>query len=90
MSCHIRSFVACVTVVALAAGLAGPAAVHGQPLCETRSSVAGPERLLGAIWDWIAGAVAPGAAFEGLWGPEGWGMDPNGGGRTSPPPDGNP
>jgi hypothetical protein len=71
MSCHIRSLVACVTVIVLAAGLAGP------------------ERLLGAIWDWIAGEIAPGA-FQSLWGTEGWGMDPNGGGPTNLPPGGHP
>jgi hypothetical protein len=88
MSCHIsRSFVACVTVIALAAGLAGPARVQGQSPRDNRPALAGPERLLGVVWDWIVGELAPGAAFESLWGTEGWGMDPNGEAGTLPPPD---
>lgn len=90
MSCHIRSFVACVTVLVLAASLAGPVLAQDQPLREDRPAVAGPERLLSAVWAWIAGEIAPGDTWGSLWGAEGWGMDPNGGGRTSPPPDDHP
>jgi hypothetical protein len=91
MSCHLRrSFVACVTVIALTAGLAGAARVQGQAFREDRPSVAGPEGLLGAVWDWIVREIAPEGAFGSLWGKEGWGMDPNGGAGTPPPPDGHP
>lgn len=85
---------ALVATLSLTAGLAGTGAAHARDLGEGRPPLAAPsESFVNRAWGWIAGRLAPavdGLGLQGLWEAEGWGIDPNGGGRGAPllpPPD---
>ena len=79
--CWRRSVVALVTLAVLFTLLLGPGAAYARPRGAGRPSPATPGDTLTALWAWIAGHLVP--AREGNLLKEGWGMDPNGGARST-------